>query len=54
MLRIRKNGEKLLEITDSGQINLLKEGLEIEDVLGKKEDEKEKEETKDDETDEQK
>ncbi len=42
MLRVKKNGKDLIEITDEGKVNLLQEGLELEDVLGKKEEEKEK------------
>lgn len=51
MLRVTKNGEKLIEILDDGRVNLLKEGLKLEDVLGDKE-ENEKEPTKKDEEEE--
>lgn len=42
MLRVKKNGKDLIEITDEGKVNLLQEGLELEDVLGKKEEKKDK------------
>lgn len=46
MLRVKKNGKDLIEITDEGKVNLLQEGLELEDVLGKKEDKEKKNEKK--------